>query len=75
MPSSRGSPWPRDQTCVGHVTCIGRWVFFFFTRIPGGLAIKNPPAKAEDEDLIPGLGRSPREGNGNHSRVLAWEIS
>ena len=49
--------------------------FFFFTRIPGGLAIKNPPAKAEDEDLIPGLGRSLREGNGNHSRVLAWEIS
>ena len=26
---------------------------------------KNPPANAGDEDQIPGLGRSPREGNGN----------
>ena len=22
----------------------------------------------------PGLGRSPREGNGNHSSILAWRI-
>ena len=27
--------------------------------------VKNPPANAEDLDLIPGLGRSPRVGNGN----------
>ena len=26
---------------------------------------KNPPANARDVGLIPGLGRSPREGNGN----------
>ena len=25
MPSSRGSFWPRDQTCLSHVSCIGRW--------------------------------------------------
>ena len=24
MPTSRGSSWPRDRTCVSHVSCIGR---------------------------------------------------
>ena len=32
---------------------------------PGGSAVKNPPADAGDVGLIPGLGRSPRGGNGN----------
>ena len=32
---------------------------------PGGSVVKNPPANAGDVDLIPGSGRSPREGNGN----------
>ena len=35
---------------------------------PGGSAVKNPPANAgdtRDVGLIPGSGRSPREGNGN----------
>ena len=37
--------------------------------------VKNPPANAGDKrdtGLIPGLGRSPGEGNGNHSSILAW---
>ena len=28
VPSSRGSSWPRDQTCVSFVFCIGRWVLY-----------------------------------------------
>ena len=32
---------------------------------PGGSVVKNPPANAGDSGLIPGLGRSPGEGNGN----------
>ena len=32
---------------------------------PGGTVVKNPPAKAGDVGLIPELGRSPGEGNGN----------
>ena len=32
---------------------------------PGGSVAKNPPANAGDVDLIPGLGRSPKEENGN----------
>ena len=42
-----------------HVSCWG---------FPGGSVVKNPPANAgdaEDAGLIPGLGRSLREGNGN----------
>ena len=32
---------------------------------PGGAEVKNPPANAGDSGLIPGLGRSSGEGNGN----------
>ena len=32
---------------------------------PGSSVVKNPPANAKDAGLIPGLGRSPGEGNGN----------
>ena len=38
---------------------------------PGVSIVKNPPAKAGDAGPIPGLGRSPAEGNGN---PLQWEI-
>ena len=36
--------------------------------------VKNPPANAGDVGSIPGLGRSPGEGNGTHCSILAWEI-
>ena len=36
--------------------------------------VKNPPANTGDVGSIPGLERSPGEGNGNHSSILAWEI-
>ena len=32
---------------------------------PGGSVVKNQPPSAGDSGLIPGLGRSPGEGNGN----------
>ena len=41
------------------------------------LVLKNLPASAgdaRDVGLIPGLGRSPRGGNGNPLHILAWEI-
>ena len=31
---------------------------------PGGSAVKDPHASAGDTGSLPGLGRSPREGNG-----------
>ena len=36
--------------------------------------VKNPPANAGYRALIPKSGRSPGEGNGNISNILAWGI-
>ena len=35
---------------------------------------KESSCNAGDLGLIPESGRSPREGNGNHSSILAWRI-
>ena len=40
----------------------------------GGEGIINKLQSWAGEGSIPGLGRSPGEGNGNHSSILAWEI-
>ena len=53
------------------------WSFLraFSWNFPGGLAVKNMPANVGDAGSIPGLGRSPGEGNSpTHSSILAWEI-
>ena len=45
---------------------------------PRGSVVENPPASAgntRDEYSVSGSGRSPGEGNGNHSSTVAWEIS
>ena len=39
--------------------------FTLYWGFPGNAVVKNPPANAGDMGLIPGWGRSPREGNGN----------
>ena len=41
---------------------------------PAGSAVENPPANAADLGSVPGLKRSPGEGNGHHSSTLAREI-
>ena len=38
---------------------------------PGGSVVKNPHANAGDSGSIPGLGRSPGEGMGTHSSIVA----
>ena len=40
---------------------------------PGG-SVKKPLANAGDAGLIPGLGRSPGEANGNPCSILTWKI-
>ena len=45
MSFSRGSSQPRDQT---HVTCIGRWILYYWTTreaYPCRLSTPNPPVK------------------------------
>ena len=41
---------------------------------PGGSEGKKSACNARDLGLIPGSGRSPEEGNGYHSSILAWRI-
>ena len=39
--------------------------------------VSNPSANArdtKDESMIPGLGKSPGAGHGNHVSTLAWRI-
>ena len=42
--------------------------------ISGDSGGKESACNAGDVGLIPGSGRSPGEGNGNHANILAWEI-
>ena len=42
---------------------------------PGGSVVKNPPASAGDAGSIPGLGRSPGEGNGGPLQYSGLENS
>ena len=39
--------------------------FYFILEYTGGSVVKNPLANAGDVGSIPGLGKSPGEGNGN----------
>ena len=41
---------------------------------PGSSDGKGSAYKVGDPGLIPGSGRSPEEGNGNPSSVLAWKL-
>ena len=42
--------------------------------MPGGSAGQESACVVGDLGSIPGLGRSPGEGNGYHSSILAWRI-
>ena len=41
------------------------YIYIHIYGLPSGSVVKNLPANAEDTSSIPGLGRSPVEGNGN----------
>ena len=59
----RGSSWPRDQKPRS-------------SALQADSLLPKPPRKGNAGDLgsIPGSGRSPGEGNGYHSSILAWRI-
>ena len=48
--------------------------FCFFEAGIGGSDSKESASYAGDQGLIPASGRSPGEGNGNHSSILSWII-
>ena len=47
---------------------------FRYEGFPGGSMVKNLPANAGDTGSIPGLRRTPEEGNDNSSSILDCEI-
>ena len=50
-------------------------VFNTIHRFPYSSVGKESACNAGDLGSIPGSGRSPRKGNGNHSTILAWRSS
>ena len=82
---SRGSPWPRDRTCVSRIAGG------FFTAkppgkhhyegylprkwgFPGGSDGKESACNAGNLFLIPGSGRATGEGNGYSLQCSCWRI-
>ena len=56
------------------MSCILSGNFIYQVRgLPGGSDRRPSAYNAGDLGSIPGLGRSPGEGNGNHSSTLAWK--
>ena len=49
-------------------------VMVLYGRFPSGSVVENPTNDAEDVGLIPGLGRSPGEGNGKPLLYSCLEI-
>ena len=63
-------PAPQLQ-CKASLTCVPQKLISGF---PGGSVGKESAYNAGDSGSIPGLGRSPEEGMGTHSSILAWKI-
>ena len=59
-----------EDKVYGHP--INKDPLFVLLGFPCVSAGKESTSNAEDLGLIPGLGRSPGEGKGNYSSILAW---
>ena len=58
--------------------CVSVHIYIYMMGFPGGSVVKNLPANAGDigdTGSIPGLGRSPGEGNGNLFQCSCLENS
>ena len=71
-----------SSTCevsVQEKLCVFLWLLFQAKHVlggfPGGSDGKETAYDVEDPGSIPGLGRSPSEGNDNPLSILAWRIS
>ena len=60
----------------GNVVCVHIYTYMYICvwGFPGGSDGKESDSNATDLGSIPGLGRSPVEGNATHSSILAWKI-
>ena len=77
--------FPETPSLGGAYTCLQSWVTevglppfaswaSYWEGFPGGSDGKESASNAGDLGLIPGSGRSPGEGNGSHTGILAWRI-
>ena len=68
--------WPKELQSVWSRKLIQPVVMenYFHGSFPGGSDGKESACNAGDPGSIPGLGRSPGEGNGNPLHILAWRI-
>ena len=62
LPVVRGNTFSTQNTIFHIQFCLQLYKNLGF---PGGSVVRNPPASAGAMGSIPGLGRSPGEGNGN----------
>ena len=57
MPCFRGSSWPKDQTCISYVSCIGRWLLYCLCHLGNPTTFQNGPQsslQAETGNVTPG---------------------
>ena len=59
---------------ISFIVIIIYYSCFYVPSFPVAQLVKNPPAMWETWVQIPGWGRSPGEGNDNHSSILACRI-
>ena len=62
-----------DWIFLGKLTTKEKMEGVSYCPKPGGSVVRNPPASAGDTGLIPGLGRSPGEGNDNPPQFSCLE--
>ena len=60
--------------CVCVYIYIYIYIYIKSLGFPYGSVVENPLGNASEAGSIAGSGRSPGERNGNHSRIIAWEI-
>ena len=65
--------WQSESAIHVHMSPLFS-ISFPFMGFPCGSDCNEAACNAGDQSLIPGLGRSPWEWNGNHSSILAWRI-
>ena len=67
VPKPISSPWVLGKLISTYcaLAAVFLWDLVSMVGLPGAAAVKNPPANAEDVDLILVSGRPPEGGNGN----------
>ena len=64
------------QTTQSVFNDLRKWLLCHFIGFPGGSDGEESAYNAGDLGSVPGVGKSPGEGNGNatHSSIFAWRI-